>query len=179
MKTIDCARPLSLSRTGRFTVPWVLVAGLTAGTLDLAFASAYWAVHDVPPSRILQVIAGWGLGREAALSGGWTTTLLGAALHYCLMIAMAAGYALASRRLPPLLQQPLRYGALYGAFLYGLMFVVLLPLFSASHPPKPPRPDWQVACFVAYVVLVGIPCALFARAAKQGRSRRTAANLRT
>jgi len=157
-----------IPRTSRSTVPWLLIAGLTVGTLDLAFASAYWAMHDVAPSRILQVIAGWVLGREAALSGGWTTVWLGAALHYYLMTAMAAGYVLASRRLPQLLRQPLRHGALYGAFLYVLMFVVLVPLFSASHPPaKPPRLDWQIACFLAYVVLVGIPCALFARAAKQ------------
>lgn len=164
MKTTDFTT--HLSHAAHFRLPWILLAGLTVGTLDLAFASAYWAIHDVPPSRILQVIAGWVLGREAALSGGWTTVLLGAALHYYLMTAMAAGYVLASRRIPALLQQPLRYGALYGALLYVLMFDVLLPLFSASHTVKPPRVDWQVACFVAYIVFVGIPCALFARAAK-------------
>lgn len=163
MKPIDFT---TNSHAAQFTMPWVLVAGLTVGTLDLAFASAYWAMHDVPPSRILQVIAGWGLGRDIALSGGWTTVLLGAALHYYLMTAMAAGYVLASRRAPALLRQPLRYGALYGAFLYVLMFDVLLPLFSASHPVKPPRLDWQIACAIAYIVLVGIPCALFARVAK-------------
>ena len=161
MKTLDFTAVMP-----RPTVPWLLIAGLTVGTLDLAFASLYWAMHDVPPSRILQVIAGWVLGRDVALSGGWTTVLLGAALHYYLMTAMAAGYALASRRVPVLLQRPLRYGALYGAFLYVLMFEVLLPLFSASHSVKPPRLDWQAACFVAYIVLVGIPCALFARVAK-------------
>lgn len=156
----------NLSHAAHFRLPWVLLAGLTIGTLDLAFASVYWAMHDVPPSRILQVIAGWVLGREAALSGGWATVLLGAALHYYLMTAMAAGYTLASRRVPALLQQPLRHGALYGVLLYVLMFEVLLPLFSASHPVKPPRLDWQVACVIAYIVLVGIPCALFARVAK-------------
>lgn len=166
MRTIDFTT--NLSRTVHFTVPWVLLAGLTAGTLDLAFASAYWAMHDVPPSRILQVIAGWVIGRETALSGGWTSVLFGGALHYGLMTAMAAGYALASRHIQALREQPLRYGALYGAFLYMLMFFALVPLLTASHSPaKPPRLDWQIACFIAYVVLVGIPCALFARAAKQ------------
>ena len=165
MKTLGFTAAVPRARS---TLPWLLIAGLTVGTLDLVFASLYWAMHDVPPSRILQVIAGWVLGRDVALAGGWTTALLGAALHYYLMTAMAAGYALASQRIPALVQRPLRYGALYGALLYVLMFFVLVPLLTASHaPPKPPqRLDWQVACFVAYMVLVGIPCALFARAAK-------------
>lgn len=166
MKTFDL--PFLVPRAAHFTVPWVLVAGLTVGTLELASASIFWATHDVPPSRILQVIAGWIIGREAALSGGWTTVLLGAALHYYLMTAMAAGYALAARHAPWLLRRPLRYGALYGACLYGLMFFVLVPLLTATHPPaKAPRLDWQIVCFVSYVALVGIPCALFARVAKR------------
>lgn len=166
MKTYDF--PIIEPRHAHFAVPWVLVAGLTAGTLELASASTFWALNDVPPSRILQAIAGWILGRETALSGGWSTVLLGATLHYYLMTAMAAGYALAARRVPSLLQQPLRHGALYGACMYALMFFVLVPLLTASQPhARAPRFDWQIVCFASYVLLVGIPCALFARAAKR------------
>ena len=165
MKTLHL--PLAADTT-RSVVPWVLLEGLSAGTLELAFSSFYWIFHGVSPSRILQVIAGWILGRETALAGGWASVLVGAALHYALMTAMAAGYALAARRLPVLLQQPLRYGALYGACMYGLMFVVLVPLLTGSRPLATLQPlDWQVACFAAYVVLVGIPCAVFARAARR------------
>lgn len=165
MKTLDL--PLAADAT-RSVVPWVLLAGLTAGTLELAFSSFYWIFHDVSPSRILQVIAGWILGRETALAGGWASVLVGAALHYALMTAMAAGYALAAHRLPALLRQPLRYGALYGACMYVLMFVVLVPMLSASRPLATLQPlDWRVACFVAYVALVGIPFALLARVARR------------
>lgn len=165
MKTLHL--PLAADTT-RSVVPWVLLAGLSAGTLELAFSSFYWIFHGVSPSRILQVIAGWILGRETALAGGWASVLIGATLHYALMTAMAAGYALAGRRLPVLLQQPLRYGALYGACMYALMFVVLVPLLTGSRPLATLQPlDWQIACFAAYVVLVGIPCAVFARAARR------------
>ena len=165
MKTLDL--PLA-AETTRFVVPWVLLAGLTAGTLELAFSSLYWAFHGVPPSRILQVIGGWILGRDAALAGGYASVLVGAALHYSLMTAMAAGYALAGRRLPVLLKQPLRYGALYGACMYALMFMVLVPMLSASRPLATLEPlDWRIACFVAYVALVGIPCALFAKVVRR------------
>jgi len=165
MKALDL--PLAADTT-RFVVPWVLLAGLTAGTLELAFSSFYWTFHGVSPSRILQVIAGWILGRETALAGGWASVLVGVALHYSLMTAMAGGYAMAGRRIPLLLQQPLRYGALYGACMYALMFVVLVPLLSASRSVATQPPiDWQVACFLAYVALVGIPCAVFASSAQR------------
>jgi uncharacterized membrane protein YagU involved in acid resistance len=167
MHTLEVAPALPLAP--RLRMPRLLLAGLTVGTLDLVFASAYWAQHGVPPTRILQAIAAWAIGDEAALAGGSSTVLLGALLHYAIMIAMAAGYAVAGRRFPQLLQRPLRHGAVYGAGLYLLMFEILVPLFSASPPIRPARPDWIAACVLAYVVLVGIPCALFARAAPQAR----------
>jgi hypothetical protein len=52
--------------------------------------------------------------------------------------------------------------------MYALMFVVLVPMLSASRPLATLEPlDWRIACFVAYVALVGIPCAVFARAARR------------
>ena len=66
---------------------------------------------------------------------------------------------------PRLLQRPLQSGALYGAFLYVLMFKILVPHFSAVQSHKALPPSWTLTCFLVYVLLVGIPCALFARAA--------------
>ena len=152
-------------------LPWLVLGGLTAGTLDLLAATLYWTWGGFEPVRglraILQAIASWVLGREQAVAGGWTTALAGALLHYGLMIAMVAGFHAVSARWPRLLQRPLQSGALYGAFLYVLMFEILVPHFSAAQSHKALPPSWTVACFLVYVLLVGIPCALFTRAARR------------
>lgn len=167
----------AISASHRFPVathpllPWLLLGGLTAGTLDLLVATVYWTWDGFDPVRslraILQAIASWVIGREQAVAGGWTTALAGALLHYGLMIAMVAGFHAASVRWPRLLQRPLQSGAMYGALLYVLMFVVLVPHFSAVQSPKALPPSWTVTCFLVYVLLVDIPCALFARAARR------------
>ena len=152
-------------------LPWLVLGGLTAGTLDLLVATLYWTWGGFEPIRslraILQAIASWVIGREQAIAGGWATALAGGVLHYGLMIAMVAGFHAASLRWPRLLQRPLQSGALYGAFLYVLMFVILVPYFSAVQSHNALPPSWTVTCFLVYVLLVGIPCALFARTARR------------
>ena len=167
----------TVSASHRFPVathsllPWLVLGGLTAGTLDLLAATIYWTWGGFEPVRslraILQAIASWVLGREQAIAGGWGTALAGALLHYGLMVAMVAGFHAASVRWPRLLQQPLQSGAIYGVFLYVLMFKILVPHFSAVQAHKALPPSWTLTCFLVYVLLVGIPCALFARAARR------------
>lgn len=143
---------------------WLLLAGCTVASLDLLFAAAWWSTNGVGMGQILQVIASWLIGRELAGSGGLASIAVGAALHYALLTAIAAGYFRMARAWPALLDRPLRSGAIYGACMYVLMFFVLVPALTGN--AQIPQPlDWQLACFAAYALLVGIPCALFARAA--------------
>lgn len=141
---------------------WILLGGLIVGTLDLVFAMSFWALRDVAPIRVVQSVAAWVLGRDAARAGGWTTALLGAGLHYYLMTAIVAVSHFASQHHAKLLRHPLRYGALYGAACFVLVHVIVVPLYSAA-PPRTIPFDWYGACFAAHVVLVGIPCGLLAR----------------
>ncbi|MBF6025804.1 hypothetical protein [Lysobacter niastensis] len=142
---------------------WLLFGGVLVGTLDLAFAAGFWWLRSgVAPIRIPQSIASWVLGREAALSGGIATAMLGMALYYYLTTAMVTGYHRLAQRHPLLLQRPLTMGALYGIALYALLFKVAVPLWSAA-APRPEPLEWTLACIVAYALLIGIPAALFAR----------------
>lgn len=142
-------------------LPWLLLAALGAAALDLVFAMLFWAPEGVPAIRVLQSIATWLLGR-AAFAGGMATAVLGTVLYVGLMWALAVLYRGLSRRFPRMLQQPIRFGLAYGALMYGLVFHVCVPLFTAAGPASQ-RPDWIVACVVAYMVLVGLPCAWAAR----------------
>ena len=147
---------------------WVLLAGVVAGTLDLLFTVAWWAPQGVAPVRVLHSVAAWAIGREAALSGGVATAAFGAALHYALMTAMAAGYVAFARRFREWLRHPVATGLLYGAACYTLLHVIVVPNFSAA-PPRVVRPEWMLACLAAHMLLVGVPCALIARHALRSR----------
>ena len=141
---------------------WLLFGGVLVGTLDLAFAAGFWSLRGVAPIRIPQSIASWMLGRDAAISGGISTALLGAALYYYLTTAMVTGYHQLAGRLPLLRRHPLAMGALYGILMYALLFQVVVPLWSAASP-RPEPLEWTLACIAAYAVLIGIPAALLAR----------------
>jgi hypothetical protein len=157
---------LTLDPSTRRALTWVLLGGLCAGTLDILFATGFWALRGVAPQRILQSVAAGVLGK-ASFSGGSASAMLGLCLHYLIAIAMAAAYAMAARDVTALLQRPWRYGALYGLALFALMSFVVVPL-SAAPRSGAPQPLWIVSSVVAHIVLVGWPCAWFARRAWLG-----------
>lgn len=140
---------------------WILLAGLTAATLDILYAAGFWALKGVPPTRILQSVAAGVLGK-ASFSGGAATAALGLALHCLIAVAMAAAYFLVARRLPLLVRRPWTCGALYGLLLYVVMQYVVLPL-SAVPGGGAPNPLWITCSIVTHVLLVGLPIAWFAR----------------
>jgi hypothetical protein len=145
---------------------WMLLGGLCAGTLDILFATGFWALRGVAPQRILQSVAAGVLGK-ASFSGGSASALLGLGLHYLIAIAMATAYAMAARDASALLQRPWRYGALYGLVLFAVMSFIVVPL-SAAPRSGAPLPLWIASSVIAHVVLVGWPCAWFARRAWLG-----------
>ena len=132
------------------------------GMSGMLFAMAWWAQSGTPPARILQSVWAWIAGREAAFGGGAITAFAGAALYFVLMSAIVAIYHAAAREHRVLRERPLLPGALYGAAWFVLLHLVLVPVFSAA-PPKRFLPDWNLACLLAHVVLIGIPAAWMAR----------------
>lgn len=149
-------------------LPWLLIGGYTVATLDMLAAIAYWAPHGTPAIRILQSIATWILG-PAAYAGGATTALLGIVVYAQLMWGVVALYHAIAQRRPVLLRHPLACGAAYGALAYVAIFQVMAPLLSGIHPAFDPA--WIATCVVVYTTLVGMPCALFARAATREKER--------
>ncbi|RPE75520.1 hypothetical protein [Vulcaniibacterium tengchongense] len=153
------ARSVPLPRRRTAAAP-ALAAGLVAGTLDIAFATAFWALRGVPPLRVPQGVAAGLLG-PVAVAGGAATATLGLALHYLIATAMAAAYFAAARHLPPLRERPLAAGALYGLCLYATMTGLVVPLSAAPLPAADAA--WTVASVCAHVLLVGLPIAGLAR----------------
>ena len=147
--------------------PWLLLGGYTVATLDMLCAIAYWAPHGLPASRVMQTFATWILG-PAALSGGIATAALGAFIYGHLMWGVVALYHAIARRHPVLLRRPILCGSTYGAIAYFGIFAGLSPLLT-GRAPNLGEPAWILTCIVVFMTLVGIPCALFSRAAVAAR----------
>jgi uncharacterized membrane protein YagU involved in acid resistance len=138
------------------------LAALIVGALDITEVIVFYGLKGIPPTRILQSVAGGLLGK-AAFEGGIPTALLGLALHYFIATVVVCVYFLASRKSSVLRESPIVMGALYGLSVYLFMNFVVLPL-SASGPPKFTLVGVLNQLF-AHLFCIGIPTALLTRSA--------------
>lgn len=127
------------------------VAGLVAGTLDLAQACLLFGW------KIPLVIAGGLLGRQA-FKGGAGTYALGVLLHFFIAFSVATIYYAASRRLSFLKEHWLVCGLFYGMAVELVMNLVVLPL-SALHARGPYHLQNLILGLTVHMAVIGLPVA--------------------
>ena len=137
---------------------------LTVAVLDGLDAVIFFGLRGVKPIRIFQAIASGLLGK-ASFAGGLRTALLGAALHLFIATVIVGIYIAISRRVRTLAERPFLWGPLYGLVVYAVMNLVVIPLSLAASNPKPMAV--VVNGILIHLVGVGLPAALFARAARR------------
>ena len=141
---------------------------LAVGILDILDALIFFGLRGVQPIRIFQAIAAGLLGREA-FQGGLATAVLGGVLHFFIAFVIVVVYFLASRRAPVLTRHAVALGMAYGLVVYFVMSHIVIPLSAASQGP------FSFPVFVNGILIhafgVGLPAALFARAAREHQSR--------
>jgi hypothetical protein len=141
----------------------LLLGTLTVGVLDLIDAMVFFGLRGVTPVRILQSIAAGLLGRDA-FRGGSATAGLGALLHFFIAFGIVCVYYLVSRRLDILTRHPVLCGLLYGVLVFVIMNRVVIPLSAAVTGPM--SLPVLVNGLLIHALGVGLPSALFARAAR-------------
>jgi hypothetical protein len=141
----------------------VLLGTLAVGVLDLIDAMVFFGLRGVTPVRILQSIAAGLLGRDA-FRGGPATAALGALLHFFIAFGIVCVYYLVSRRLGILTRHPVLCGLLYGVLVFVIMNRVVIPLSAAVTGPM--SLPVLVNGLLIHALGVGLPSALFARAAR-------------
>lgn len=153
------------------TTWFVLAGGLVAGTFDITYACAFWAIKaGVPAQRVLQSVARGVLG-AAAFQGGAPTAALGLLLHFCIATSMSVAYYLVAHRWVALREKPLGYGAIYGLLLYGIMTYIVVPL-SRARGGRSAGALWIILSILVHMFLIGVPIAIFTRLAfSNGRMR--------
>lgn len=144
------------SRAG--TIVW---AGALAGTLDIAYVIVFYGLKGVAAVRILQGVAAGLVGREVATNGGGFMAVLGLAIHFAIAMSVAAVFVGLSRGLHWLARHPFLSGPAYGAVVWLVMNLAVLPL-TATPPKSFPPANWPPV-FLAHLLCVGLPIALVVR----------------
>ncbi|WP_078014041.1 hypothetical protein [Hymenobacter sp. CRA2] len=133
-----------------------------AGTLDIVTAIIVFGVlrGTATPVQILQSVASGVLG-PAAYQGGASSALLGLGLHYLIALIWTTLFVTAARAWPVLRRHWARSGVLYGAAVWALMNLVVVPLSQV--PPRPLTPVGIALNLGILVLMIGLPIAYLTR----------------
>jgi uncharacterized RDD family membrane protein YckC len=141
-------------------VPAVFWGGLISGVLDLIYATASVVVRGYPAIVLPQAIATGLLGVKS-FKGGLPTAILGVALEFLITFVATAVYYAASCKLIFLIRHAVRWGLLYGAAIYIIMKLVVVPLSAA--PKFDHTLASRVSDFLVHLFFIGLPVALAVR----------------
>ncbi len=150
------ARTLSVSRA----IPY---ATLVVGAFDAADGVVFRGLQGQNPIQVLQYIASSLLGARS-FSGGLATAGLGLVVHFAIVLVVATIYILASRRVAVLHTQWVLLGLLYGAAVWAVMNLLVLPLTAVT--PSAITTAALVNGVVGHALFVGLPSAFFAKKVK-------------
>jgi len=153
----------NLQAGGRSALKTIVIAGLTAGALDITYAFIIWGLRGVTPIRIGQSIASGLLGREAAVGGGTAMGLFGLLLHFILATIIAAIYYGAARNVRLLVDRAVPCGIAFGLVTYGVMNYVVMPLSAIGAVGDSGPAYIRITGILVHMFLIGLPIALITR----------------
>lgn len=138
----------------------ILLGGLVAGVLDATDGVvAYYLAYGMNPIQVLQYIASGALG-AASFKGGLLTAGAGVLFHFFIAFTVAAVFYIGCRLIPKLINFYIAVGLLYGAAVYLVMNLLVLPL-SAVAPSAFSLPLFLNG-IIGHALFVGLPIAWFA-----------------
>lgn len=136
----------------------ILWSGLVAGTLDAAAGViVYFIFFGFNPLQVLQSIAE-GIFGPSAFTGGFLTVIVGLVAHYIIAFVVAGIYFVAFPKIKVLKAAPVLSGLLYGAAIWAVMNLIVVPL--SNIPPAPFNAIVATIAIVWHMVLVGLPISL-------------------
>jgi uncharacterized membrane protein YagU involved in acid resistance len=151
----------------------VLLGGLIAGILDIAFAISFAAYNGTAPVRLLQIVASGAFGK-AALSGGVPMAAFGLAAHFGLSVTWAGVYLLLARSMPRfVVRHALVAGVAFGVLVFLAMRLIVLPVSAFPFPVRF-KPVATVLDLLSHMFLFGVPIAWACRKAMDGADRAAA-----
>ena len=128
--------------------------------LDATDGVVFLGLHGRNPIQVLQYIASSLLGSRS-FSDGLASAGLGLVLHFAVSLVVATIYILGSRRIAVLRTQWALLGLLFGAAVWVVMNLMVLPLTAVA--PNPITTAALINGVIGHALFVGLPSAFFAK----------------
>ena len=145
------------------TAAQILKAGLLVGTLDILAAFIYFFIQtgNGKVLIVLKYIAS-GVFGKSAMSGGVEMIIAGLIFHYIIAFAFTLVFFWLFPKIKMARQHTVLSGILYGAFVWAVMNLIVVPLSEIGSRPF----DWENALInlLILIVCMGIPLSLMAHA---------------
>ena len=144
----------------------LLVRSLAVGTVAVALLDAtdgvvyFWLTAHLNPIAVLQYIASGAFG-EASYSGGLATAFAGLVFHFIISFVAVGMFAALYLRSNFIREYAPAAGLAYGAVVWCIMNLVVLPLSAVT--PTALGPLAVVHGLIGHALFVGLPAALSAR----------------
>jgi hypothetical protein len=140
----------------------VLLTALLAGVLDLLTAyTDYYIRTGRFATKMFQYIAGGALGLQHSLNGGLPVILLGIFFHFFIAFSFTLFFFLVYRKVQLYALNKYLAALLYGAFIWTVMTLLVLPLTPL--PAGPIRLAKVVQDILLFGLMIGLPLSLSAR----------------
>jgi hypothetical protein len=166
----DATAPMPMAVRNGAIKPLVC-AWLAAGCFDILAAFLTSLAKGGTVQGVLKAIASGLLGAPA-FRGGLEVAMLGLALHFAIMFVIVLVYFYASRYLVILANRPVVSGLAYGAAVYAVMNLIVLPLSAIAFKPRYTASSLAVDIPV-HMICVGLTIAMvlhsFRRAPPPGK----------
>jgi len=138
-----------------------LLAGMAAAIVELIPVLIIQGAHGVSAARVMQAIASGLLG-VSAYSGGWAVVVLGIGLHVLVSLVAGVVFAAAAAVRSGLLRHPITASIGYGALVYLVMSLIVLPLSAAAFPRATAAGDIAMSLSI-HIVAFALPIVLVVR----------------
>jgi hypothetical protein len=147
------AAPQSVSQTLRNPLSLIVAAGFAGGAVDFLYASLMALARGRPATLPWRIVASGWIGWDARAGAG--PVVLGVVTHFGIAICMAAAYILVVRRAPVVARRPWATAPLYGLVLYGIMYLVVVPLrFGAPWQWQTPLSIFDIAAHIGVALAI-------------------------
>ena len=149
------------SSSASTTLKAVAVGGALVGVLDATDGVAFFGLTaGMNPIQVLQFIASGALGVEA-FNGGLAAAGLGALFHFGLSFGFTAAFVAAWKLVAVVREHWVVAGLGWGAAVWTLMNLVVLPLSRV--PASPITPLTAIHGLIGHALFVGLAAAYVAR----------------
>ena len=151
-------------------LPYILSAGLLAGTLDISTAFViYWLRTGKNPLLVCRYIASAVFGKTEAYSGSDMMIVAGFLFHYAIAFSFTTLFFLLYPKIYAFIKNKFAAGIAYGLFVWIIMNIVVLPLTRI--PSFNIMLSNAVQNIIILMLAIGLPASLIANYYYYGKAK--------